>query len=445
MLAYGSPWHTAVQAVRGDDGVPSLAGGRRVNGELARMESRHPRVLVLVGILLVAVNLRTAVASISPIVREISDDIPLDVLQLGVIGMVPPVAFALAGLLGSSVARRLGIERFLVVAIALMTIGHLVRVGAGGFFGLLLGGVLSLLGMGVGNVLLPPLVKKYFNDRVGVVTALYMTFLTLSATIPSLLSAPIASATHWRAAMLTWAVLAAVSAIPWLVLRGRLGRARARSDEQLIPPALPTHLPVPVWRSRIAWAIAVTSAVSSLNFFIMFAWLPELLIETAHVSITQAGALLALFSVMGLPASLLIPNLAVRLRNVGLLVQLGAVLFLGGYAGLLLAPAGLPWLWVAMVGGGQLTFPLVLVLINLRTRSTTGSVALSGFAQGFGYAVAASGPLVASMLRELTGGWSALYGLLMASTLAIFITGYVLRTPGTVEEELESHHERKVP
>lgn len=390
----------------------------------------------------VAVNLRTAVASVSPIVSEISEDIPLDVLQLGVIGMVPPVAFAIAGLSGSSIARRLGLERFLLLAIAMMTAGHLVRVVAEGFTGLLVGGILSLLGMGVGNVLLPPLVKKYFGGRIGAVTALYMTFITLSATIPSFLSAPIAEASHWRVAMLAWAVLAAASAIPWLALPLLSARRAAPIEGTADPAAPPVRLRLPVWRSRIAWAVAVTSAVSSLNFFIMFAWLPELLIETAHVSTASAGALLALFSVIGLPASLVIPNIASRVRNVGVLVQLAAVLFLGGYAGLLLAAGWAPWLWVSLVGAGQLIFPLVLVLINLRTRTTTGSVSLSGFAQGFGYAVAAAGPLVAGMLHDLTGGWTALYVLLMGSTLAIAVTGHVLRRPGTVEDELEAQHER---
>lgn len=52
--------------------------------------------LASLGILLVALNLRTAASSISPIASQIAVDIPLDNTGLGLIGMVPPVIFAVS-------------------------------------------------------------------------------------------------------------------------------------------------------------------------------------------------------------------------------------------------------------------------------------------------------------------------------------------------------------
>ena len=52
------------------------------------------RALALSGILLVAANLRSAVAALSPIVSYIRKDFDLDIFAVGAIGMLPPFFFA---------------------------------------------------------------------------------------------------------------------------------------------------------------------------------------------------------------------------------------------------------------------------------------------------------------------------------------------------------------
>ena len=176
------------------------------------------RMMALVGILLVALNLRTAVASISPIAAQIGADIPLTALGLGLIGMVPPVAFAASGFLAAPGARKLGLERMLILAILAMVAGLLVRAAAGNYTVLLVGNVIALAGAGVGNILLPPLVKRYFPDRIGLLTSLYVTVMSVSTALPAGLAAPITSAVGWRASLGMWSILALTSAIPWIVL-----------------------------------------------------------------------------------------------------------------------------------------------------------------------------------------------------------------------------------
>jgi len=167
----------------------------------------------------------------------------------------------------------------------------------------------------------------------------------------------------------------------------------------------------------------------------MFAWLPEILQGLTSVSPAQSGALLALFAFMGLPAALLVPLLAVRLKNVGGLIVAGVAFYVIGYGGLLLAPDSVPWFWVACVGLGPLLFPLALVLINLRTRTQEGSVALSAFVQGFGYALGALGPLIVGVLHDATDGWTLPLVFLLVTALALTICGIVVARPRFVEDE----------
>ncbi len=85
------------------------------------------RSLALLGIVLVAANLRTAVASLSPIVNEVNADIPLGIVAIGVLRMLPPVCFAVFGIFTPVFTRRLGLESVLIISLVAILVGHLLR------------------------------------------------------------------------------------------------------------------------------------------------------------------------------------------------------------------------------------------------------------------------------------------------------------------------------
>jgi len=395
------------------------------------------RTLALLGIVLVAANLRTAVAALSPIVSQISTDVPLSATAIGVLGMLPPVCFAVFGIFTPVYTRRLGLENVLVLALTAMLIGHLTRGLAGSLPVLVIGSVVTFAGLGVGNVLLPPLVKKYFPDRIGLVTSLYVTMLSLSTLFPPLIAVPVADAAGWRVSLGLWVLPVLIALVPWVTM---FVRHRVQLTPGTVVEEAEPALVGRIWGSSIAWALAVVFATSSLNAYAMFAWLPQLLIDTAGVTPAQAGTLLSVYAAMGIPCALLIPWLTARMKNVAGLVCLGAAVFLIGDLGLLLAPGTLTWLWVVLAGLGPLLFPLVLVLINLRTRTHAGSVALSGFVQSVGYTLGALGPLSVALLHEVTGGWTAPLLFLIGTALAVTVAGAVIARPHLLEDDLERRH-----
>jgi CP family cyanate transporter-like MFS transporter len=403
------------------------------------------RTIALLGILLVAFNLRTAVSAIPPIARYIAVDIPLDNVALGLLGMIPPMAFAVSAIASASIARKLGLEVFLVLAIGLMIAGHLVRAGATSYAMLLTGSVIALLGMGVANVLLPPLVKRYFPDRIGLITALYATLVSLGAAVPALVAVPVVLGTDWRMSLGIWSVLAFASLVPWVAILMRRAKEKAAipiNASSLIPGSL-SVAGRPIWRSSVAWTLSVVFAMSAFNAYGVIAWLPDILAQTAGTSPAQSGAFLALYASMGFPAALLVPVVASRLKNIGPLVQLGVLFFIVGDLGLLLVPGFATWLWVVMIGLGPLIFAVCLVLINLRSRTTRGAVALSGFVQGVGYTIASLGPLLVGVLREATGGWVAVFIMLIVSAVITSVGGALLRKPIFVEDQLQRSPEER--
>lgn len=394
--------------------------------------------MALVGILLVAVNLRTAAVAISSIVGQIDADIPLDSVGIGVIGAIPAVAFSLSAIFGAVIAKKLGLERLLVLSILVMIVGHVLRGFSDSYPLLLVGTVISLAAAGIGNMLLPPLVKRYFPDRIGLLTGLYALLLSVSAALPAALAAPVADAAGWRVSLGMWAALALLSLLPWAAVLLQHRRQKAATADEAPELASPdAELVGKIWHSRMAWTLAVVFALSSAHFYTAAAWFPELIVDIAGVDHIEAGALLAIFSLMGVPTALLIPMLAARMKNVSWLVLAGIALFIVGYLGLLLAPWLSPVLWAMILGLGNLTFPVSLVLIALRARTQQGSVVLSGFVQGVGYAIAASVPLLVGVVHDATGGWTIPMIGLLVMTVACIGPALALRKPRFIEDDLQ--------
>lgn len=405
------------------------------------MPDRRPlwagRAAALAGILLVALSLRNAVDAISPIIALIGRDIPLDTLLLGVIGAAPPITFAATGLATPAISRRLGLEGALLLAAALMAVGQVVRAIAPDSVLLVVGTVITLVGAAIGNVLLPPVVKRYFPDRMTQVTTAYAVLISLSTALPALTVVPIASAAGWRVAIGCWFLIALAAGVPWIVqtlARRRIAGSSIDPDGAALEPE--PKLERSLVRSPLAWAIMTTFCISSFNVYAFFAWLPKLLVETGGVTSGAAGALLALYAIMGFPASLVVPYLAGRMRNVAPLLYLSVVLIAAGDGGLAFAPAAAPILWIVLAGLGPLLFPLSLVMINARTRTHAGSVALSSFVQGIGYIIAAVSPLAFGFLHQATGSWIPSLLFLVLVTLAAIPAAIVLSRGRYLEDEL---------
>jgi len=409
-----------------------------VSGPAAPRSLWRGRIVALVGVVTVAFSLRTAVTAISPIVDQIRGDIPITDVGIGLIGTLPPIFFALSGFFGPLVSRRLGLEGAILASVGVMIVGHLLRASSGSFALLLVGSAVTLVGVGICNVMLPPVVKRYFPDRVGLITAGYATLMSVSTAVPSLLAVPLSDSIGWRFSLAIWAAVAGTALVPWIILltRHRRAAAVAALDASTAVEAPDGALERRLWHSAVAVAITITFSVSTLNVYATFAWLPQILVDIVGSTPGEAGTLLAVYAIAGLPASIVAPILVNRLRSPAWVILAGVLFFVAGYLGLLIAPAPLTVLWVLLIGLGPILFPVCLVLINIRTRTHTGSVALSGFAQGIGYTIGALGPLLVGVLHDASGGWTLPLSFLLATSFVAIVGAVVLSRPGLVEDQL---------
>jgi CP family cyanate transporter-like MFS transporter len=408
---------------------------------------------VLGALLLLTLTLRTAVTGLSPLLPRVAAGLPLTPTQAGVVGALPPFCFAAAGLLGPPLLRRGAAERVVLLVAVLQIAGLVIRPWSGGPWPFVATSAVALLGMGLGNVVLPVLVKAWFPHRIPAVTSMYVMGVTGGTSLPALFAVPVADAVQrstgdarlgWQVGLSWWASLSLLVILAWLGPARHpcaVPAPRPLSQERVEgegSTSLSRRRPVrqSLWGSRIAVGIMLLFGANSLTSYAMFAWLPTRLTE-AGTSPSTAGVLLAVFGGMGVPAALIVPTLAARFGRMALLATQFAVCFAIGELGLLLAPLHLTLLWVVLAGWGSGGFSLALTLIGLRSRPPAGAARLSGFGQGLGYLMAGFGPIIAGVLRQETGGWTAPFVVLIG-ILVLMVVGGILANPHeTVEEELE--------
>ncbi|MFG1657631.1 MFS transporter [Micromonospora chersina] len=389
-------------------------------------------LLVLVGMLLVAVNLRAAVTSLGALLDEIRDGLGLSGTMAGLVTTLPTIAFAGLGALTPWLVRRWAASRVLVVAMLALTVGQVLRVVTDSAAVFVLTSALALAGIAVANILLPMLVKQHFPHRTGLVTGAYTMALTVGTTVAAASAVPVAHAFgSWRAGLGVWAGLAALAVLPWVPLALRARAARRTPAPAAAPAAAARVRPA---RTRLGWAMAVYFGAQSLSGYAIMGWLAQLFRDAGYAP-EAAGLLLAGVTALGVPVALMMPTLAGRLPTLRPLVLSLTAFSTAAYVGLALAPHGLAPLWVLLLALGQGAFPLILTTIGLRARTAEGTVALSAFAQSTGYVIAALGPLLVGILYEATGGWTAPLGFLLVALTVQTTAGMVIARPRHIEDE----------
>ncbi|MFB7188800.1 CynX/NimT family MFS transporter [Streptomyces sp. NPDC056230] len=387
--------------------------------------------LVAVGLVLAALNLRPAITSLGALLEEVQNGLHMSGSVAGVLTSVPPLCFAVFGVMAPRLARRFGPGAIVCAGMIAITAGLVIRPLVGGTAGFLAASALALMGIAVSNVLMPVIVKRWFPDRVGSMTGLYSMSLALGTSLAAALTVPMTHALggSWKAGLGIWAVLAAAAILPWIPLvrdrRRAAGQTAAHHQEA---PALK------IVRSRTAWGLACFFGLQATAAYITMGWMPQIF-RDAGVSAGTAGVLLAVTMAMGVPLAFVIPRVAARMKHQGPIVVVLGACGLIGYAGLYLAPAGGAWAWALLLGISNCAFPLALTMIGMRSRSGAGVVRLSAFAQSTGYLISIPGPLLVGVLHQHSGGWGLPIALMAGLMVPQMVAGTLAGRDRTIEDE----------
>lgn len=355
-------------------------------------------LLLIAGILLIAANMRAPIVGVAPLFGMIRDVFALEAMEVGALTTLPLLAFAFASPFCVLLAREYGLERSLFIALAVISAGVIVR-PLGPAWTLFLGSAIIGMGIAIANVLLPALLKRDFPDRIATLTSAYALTMNAAAALASFVVVPIATLAwaglDWTLGM--FIVLPIAAMIVW---------APQLADRS--PPVAETATPPHggrVWRSPLAWQVALFFGLNSLLAYAVMAWLPAMLTDAGY-SPAAAGSLHGVSQLATVIPSFIMASLIHRLRDQRGLAA-GAALIIGlALLGLLVAP-GLALAWAALFGfGSGSAFILALSFVSLRVANARQAGALSGMAQSVGYTLAATAPPLLGLVHDVSGGWS---------------------------------------
>ncbi|WP_157250958.1 MFS transporter [Nonomuraea typhae] len=380
-------------------------------------------VLLVAGFVLVALNLRPAIASVSPLLDEIMTDVGLTPAGGGAITTVMIVCLGVFGPLAPLLVRRIGLDRTLLAGLLVLALGIVLRT-LDGAPALYTGAAVAAVAIAVMNVVMPGLVKQHFPARVNLFTGLYSACAAAGAATASAFMIPLERATGygWRGVSAMIAIPALAAAALWL-------------PQALAKPDGGPNGPRPfraVLRSRVTWYVTGLMGLQSLTFYVILAWLPTIFLE-AGLPADQAGYLLSMTTLVQVGATFAVPVLAGWRRSQAGYVAAAVLCTMAGYGGLLVSPVAAPWFWMIVLGIGQgAAFGLALLLITLRAPDPTAVTAVSAVAQSFGYVLAAVGPVLFGALRQATGGWTAPLTAGLGILTVQLVVGWLAGRPATL-------------
>ncbi|KPW25060.1 MULTISPECIES: CynX/NimT family MFS transporter [Pseudomonas syringae group] len=369
--------------------------------------------LLLLGLVLVALNLRPALSSIAPLLNDVSKSLGMSAAEAGLLTTLPVLCLGLFAPLAPILARRFGSERVVLMVLLTLAAGLALRslFGEVGLFG---GSLLAGASIGVIGVLLPGIVKRDFPQKAGAMTGVYTMALCLGAAIAAGSTVPLSQHFDgsWQIGLGFWLIPALIAALFWFPqTRAVHGTHR---DVYRVRGLL---------RDPLAWQVTLYMGLQSSLSYIVFGWLPSILIGRGMTP-TEAGLLLSGSIIAQVVSSLAVPYLATRGKDQRLAIMLVMSLTLIGLFGCLYAPLGGLWGWAILLGIGQGgTFSLALALIVLRSRDSHVAANLSSMAQGFGYTIASTGPFAVGVVHDMTGSWNAIGWIFAILGLGAMIAG----------------------
>ncbi|WP_236189580.1 cyanate transporter [Pseudomonas pharyngis] len=355
----------------------------------------RPAVWLMLGIILVALNLRPSMAAVGPLLSAIRGDMPLSFSLAALLTLLPVMAMGLAMFFGMAVSQRLGEQRTVLLSLLIIGVATLSRLFLDSAGELIASAVLAGIGIALIQALMPALIKSRFPDNVALCMGLYVTSIMGGAALAASFAPWVLMQTgNWRAGLAVWAVLALLAIPVWWTTRDTSPdtiRTVVRKES--------------FFTNSRAWLLAIFFGLGTASYTCVLAWLAPYYVEKGW-SEQNAGLMLGFLTAMEVISGLVVPAIANRSRDRRLVLGALLGLIIAGFLGLILSPQHLSLLWPCLLGlgiGGLFPMSLIVSLDHLDEPQRAGG--LTAFVQGIGYLIAGLSPLMAGMVRDRLGSF----------------------------------------
>jgi MFS transporter, CP family, cyanate transporter len=371
-------------------------------------------------IVLVAVDLRPAIVSVGPLLPTIREQFALTNAQASLLSTIPAVMMGLLAFPSPWLAQRLGRDRVILLALAVLMVATGLRALAATAAELMTATVGVGAGIAVAGALIPGFVKQSHPRRAAMLMGVYAMSLGLGSTVAAAFAHPLALlGDGWRFSSALFALPGIIAIVAWmLIARSRPKEPEARSSEETAGSGTPI-------RNRTAWLIALYSSLNNFVFFGLVSWTVPMFRDYG-LSDTTSGLVLASFTaafMIGNPLAALLTRTNDRRKTIAFF----SFVALLGLAVEAYSPGWMPFLFVPLIAfglGGTFTLTMILPLDNAANARDANS--WTAFVMGIGYLAGAAGPLSIGVLRDLTGNFeTAAWFLAAVGLLALVLSRFL--------------------
>ena len=383
------------------------------------MTKQTNKVIILLGIILLGMILRTPITSVGAIIGPLKNLLEINNTVAGLITTIPLIAFAIFSPFVAKISNKIGLEKTLYLAAIVTSIGLLLRfyINTSVFF---VTTFIIGVGLTVGNVLLPGLAKKYFPENLGVMTGFYAVVMNVSASVAAGISYPILSSNvggekfSTGLAVNIWLIVSILNIVIYAIITKNSKSERIEDKKSGGKGYL---------RSLKMWSVMLSMGLQSALFYCSVSWFAEIMISKGFTP-SEAGLLLSISQFAQFPSTFLVPVLAEKIKNkliIPIFITLGYVASLIGMV-YIQGNFALMTIYIvlfALAGGGS--FSYVMYLFSAKSKNEEEAADISGLAQAGGYWLAAIFPPLLGYVRDVLNWDVAIYILIMTASL-LFIT-----------------------
>ena len=383
------------------------------------MTKQTNKVIILLGIILLGMILRTPITSVGAIIGPLKNLLEINNTVAGLITTIPLIAFAIFSPFVAKISNKIGLEKTLYLAAIVTSIGLLLRfyINTSVFF---VTTFIIGVGLTVGNVLLPGLAKKYFPENLGIMTGFYAVVMNVSASVAAGVSYPILSSNiggekfSTGLAVNIWLIVSILNIVIYAIITKNSKSERIEDKKSGGKGYL---------RSLKMWSVMLSMGLQSALFYCSVSWFAEIMISKGFTP-SEAGLLLSISQFAQFPSTFLVPVLAEKIKNKLIIPIFIAMGYIASLIGMIYIQGNFALMTIyivlfALAGGGS--FSYVMYLFSAKSKNEEEAADISGLAQAGGYWLAAIFPPLLGYVRDVLNWDVAIYILIMTASL-LFIT-----------------------
>ena len=396
------------------------------------MTKKSSSILIILGVIFLSLILRTPITSVGAILGPLKSILDINNTVAGFITTIPLIAFAIFSPMVAKISNKVGLEKTLLLAAIIISIGLGLRFHINTYVFFITTFIIGV-GITIGNVLLPGLVKKYYPEKLGLMTGFYAVVMNIGAAVAAGISYPILSSNiggekfSTGLAVNIWIIIAVINIFVYTAMSKNSNVNEVKDNHEKVHG---------YFKYSKMWTIMLSMGLQSALFYCSVSWFAEIMISK-DFSPETAGLLLSISQFAQFPSTFIVPILADKVHNkliipvvitIGYLVSLVGMLYTSGNFVLMLTFI----IIFALAGGGS--FSYVMYLFSVKSRNESEAADISGLAQSGGYLLAAIFPPLLGYIRDISDWNKALYVLIL-TTAVLLITLVHCSSKGNIIEK----------